>query len=136
MHDENSRAGEGITGHAGLFSTTEDLSKLAAELLRGLSGQSKLFPKEVVENFSRKRGELNRGLGWGISSQYDTSKTTLSKSAFGHTGFTGTSIWIDPERKLFLILLSNRVHPTRDNDKIGKVRSELANAVARAWDNP
>jgi len=133
VHDENSRAGEGITGHAGLFSTTEDLSKLATELLCAFDGDSKLFPKEVVENFTRKRGTLNRGLGWGIAPQYDSSKTALSKTAFGHTGFTGTSIWIDPERKLFIILLSNRVHPTRDNDKIGKVRSQLAEAVVRAW---
>lgn len=133
VHDENSRAGEGITGHAGLFSTAKDLGKLAAELLRGLDGKSEVFPKTVVENFSRKRGDLNRGLGWGIASQYDTSKTALSTTAFGHTGFTGTSIWIDPERDLFIILLSNRVYPTRDNDKIGKVRSDLANAVVRVW---
>jgi CubicO group peptidase (beta-lactamase class C family) len=133
VHDENSRAGEGITGHAGLFSTVEDLSKLAAELLRALDGKSKLFPKEVTENFTRKHRD-SRGLGWGISAQYDASKTTLSKSAFGHTGFTGTSIWIDPERKLFVILLSNRIHPTRDNDKIGRVRSDLADAVVRAFE--
>lgn len=135
VHDENSRAGEGITGHAGLFSTADDLSKLAAELLRAFDGKSKLFPKRVVKKFTKKRGDLNRGLGWGIAPQYDSSKTTLSKSAFGHTGFTGTSMWIDPERKLFIILLSNRVHPTRDNDKIGRVRSDLADAVVRAWEN-
>ncbi|MBA4150761.1 MAG: beta-lactamase family protein [Verrucomicrobia bacterium] len=134
VHDENSRAGEGITGHAGLFSTTEDLSKLAAELLRACDGKSKLFPRQVAENFTRKRGSLNRGLGWGIASQYETSKVGLSKSAFGHTGFTGTSIWIDPERKLFIILLSNRVHPTRDNNKISRVRSDLTSAVVRVWE--
>jgi CubicO group peptidase (beta-lactamase class C family) len=135
VHDENSRAGEGITGHAGLFSTVEDMSKLAGELLRALDGKSKLFPKRIAKKFTRKQGDLNRGLGWGIAPQYDTSKTTLSKSAFGHTGFTGTSIWIDPERKIFIILLSNRVHPTRDNDKIGKVRSDLADAVVRVLEN-
>ncbi len=136
VHDENSRAGGGITGHAGLFSTASDLGRLGAEWLRGLDGKSKLIPKEVAENFIRERGTLNRSLGWGIASENDTERTGLSKRAFGHTGFTGTSIWIDPERKFFVVLLSNRVHPTRDNGKIGRVRSELTGAVIRALDNP
>lgn len=134
VHDENSRAGEGITGHAGLFSTVEDLGKLSAEWLRAMQGKSKLFPKEVAENFTRERGDLNRGLGWGIASQREANRIGLSEKAFGHTGFTGTSIWIDPDRNLFIILLSNRVHPTRDNNKIGQVRSDLAAAVVRAYE--
>lgn len=130
VHDENSRAGEGITGHAGLFSTTGDISKLAIELLRALDGKSKLFPKAVAEKFTQKQGNVNRGLGWAITS----SRSDLSERSFGHTGFTGTSISIDPERKLFIVLLSNRVHPTRDNGKIGRVRSELNELVVKAWD--
>ncbi|MFN7139312.1 MAG: serine hydrolase domain-containing protein [Limisphaerales bacterium] len=134
VHDENSRAGEGITGHAGLFATAEDLGKFAAEWLRAMEGKSKLIPQPVAQNFTRKQGTLNRGLGWGLAGRSDSGRPGLSEKAFGHTGFTGTSIWIDPERKLYIILLSNRVHPTRDNNKIGRVRSELSAAVVKAFD--
>lgn len=133
VHDENARAGEGITGHAGLFSTAEDLGRLAAELLRGLDGRSKLFPREVVADFIRARSfdpDSPRGLGWGVGRDSSGNR----KPTINHMGFTGTSIWIDTERKLYMVLLTNRVHPTRDNNKISRVRSQAADAVLQAFD--
>ena len=131
VHDENARAGEGITGHAGLFSTSADLGKLAAELLRALEGNSALFPQAVVQDFfteCKLPDGSHRTLGWGLARNADASHgPTLS-----HTGFTGTSIWIDPQRKLYAVLLANRVHPTRDNNKINRVRGELIEAVIAA----
>lgn len=133
VHDENSRAAEGITGHAGVFSTAEDLAKLATELLKGEDGRSKLFPKEVVEEFVRPRhigANTTHGLGWDTA----TGSTPDGKPTrqIGHTGFTGTSIRIDLDRKFYVILLTNRVHPTRDNDKLGRVRRDLLAAVTAA----
>jgi beta-N-acetylhexosaminidase len=131
VHDENARAGEGITGHAGLFSTVADLSRLAAELLRALDGRSEVFSKEVVTDFIRERSfSSNRALGWGIG----RDPSGKSQRAISHTGFTGTSMWIDPERKFFVILLTNRVHPTRNNDKISRVRTEVTAAAVMAFD--
>ncbi len=134
-HDENCRAGEGITGHAGLFSTTGDLAKLAQEILRGLDNRSALFPQKVVAEFVRPRKvgkDSVRGLGWGVSESKEADGKTTR--VISHTGFTGTSMRIDLDRKLFVVLLTNRVHPTRDNDKIGRVRSRLAEAVIDAFD--
>ncbi len=133
VHDENARAGQGITGHAGLFATAEDLGTFAAEMLRGLDGRSPLFPKLVMEDFLRERQfdtRSHRTLGWGL--------TKNDSGSFGpavtHTGFTGTSMWLDPKRKLYVVLLTNRVHPTRDNDRVSRVRGELIAAVTAAFD--
>lgn len=76
----------------------------------------------------------NRALGWEVPSGRNSAGQLLSKHAFGHTGFTGTSIWMDPDRDLFIILLSNRVNPTRANRKVYALRPALANAVAQAED--
>lgn len=135
VHDENSASGEGLTGHAGLFSTTADLAKFAQELLRALQGESRVLPTEQVREFTKRQklpGNARRGLGWQTFTSGYSGGTRLSETAFGHTGFTGTSIWIDPERNLFLILLTNRVHPTRENGKIGAVRVKFADAVVEA----
>lgn len=137
VHDENARAAEGVTGHAGLFSTAGDLSLYAQELLNALHGKGKVFSRAVVEQFARRHpwvAESHRGLGWQMASGGNSAGGVLSASSFGHTGFTGTSIWIDPERGIFVILLGNRVHPTRNNSKHVAVRSGLADAVARAFD--
>lgn len=132
VHDENARAAGGGTGHAGLFSTAGDLALLARDLLRSGEGSSEWMPRETLLQFTRRSGENHRGLGWALSSGSGPAGTLLSTNTFGHTGFTGTSIWIDPDRGIFIILLTNRVHPTRDNNKIGPVRSALADAVALA----
>lgn len=133
VHDENARAGGGITGHAGLFSTAQDLGKLAAELLRALDGRSPLFPRNVAGDFLHDRHPVrgaHRALGWGVFRNSDGSYGP----AVAHNGFTGTYLWMDPTRKLYVVLLTNRVHPTRDNNKIGPVRAEFLEAVLNACD--
>ena len=129
VHDENARAGEGITGHAGLFSTAEDLAKLASELLRAADGKSAWLSQPVLAEFARPH-ELarngNRGLGWGIERG--------SKRAIDHNGFTGTYIRVDLSRKLYIVLLTNAVHPTRNNNKLGSVRRAFLDSVVQTFD--
>jgi CubicO group peptidase (beta-lactamase class C family) len=138
VHDENARAGEGLTGHAGLFSNVLDLSRFAAEMLKAIRGESKLWPRDLAFQFTTRRNLVpnsTRALGWDTPSDKNSSAgDRMSRKSFGHTGFTGTSIWIDPERDLYIILLSNRVHPTRANQKIHAVRRQLADAVVEAFD--
>jgi CubicO group peptidase (beta-lactamase class C family) len=138
VHDENARAAEGLTGHAGLFSTAEDVSRFAAEMLKAVRGESKIWPRDLARAFTTRRnlvGGSTRALGWDTPSASKSSAgDRMSRTSFGHTGFTGTSMWIDPERNLYVILLSNRVHPTRANPKIALVRRRLANAVVEAFD--
>ena len=135
VHDENARAGGGITGHAGLFSTAGDLSLLARELLLALKGKSKKLDSAIIRNFVRCKKSpkgSSRALGWDTPSEKSSAGDLAGKKSFGHTGFTGTSIWIDPERDLYMILLSNRVHPSRKNRKISEVRRAFADAVITA----
>ena len=130
VHDENSRAADGITGHAGLFSTAEDLAKLAAELLRAADGKSKWLSQSVFAEFARPH-ELapnsSRGLGWGTE--------WGENQAISHNGFTGTYIRIELSRKVYVVLLTNAVHPTRDNNKLGSVRRAAIDSILRAVDN-
>lgn len=137
VHDENARAGGGVTGHAGLFSTAGDLCRLAEEILRCRRGRPGIFRPEWVRRFTRRRGLVSgssRALGWGTPSEGSSAGNRLSPTSFGHTGFTGTSIWLDPDRDVYVILLTNRVHPTRENRKVFAVRRRLADAVADAID--
>ena len=136
VHDENAFAMGGVAPHAGLFGTAGDLARFAQMLLNGgvLDGQRIVSP-QTVELFTRRAGipGSDRALGWDTKSAEGSSAGTLfSPRSFGHTGFTGTSIWIDPERQLYVILLTNRVHPTRENNLIREVRPAVADAVVRA----
>jgi CubicO group peptidase (beta-lactamase class C family) len=136
VHDENAFAMGGIAPHAGLFSTAGDLARFARMLLNGgmLDGR-RIVSRETVELFTRRAGipGSDRALGWDAKSAEGSSAGTLfSPRSFGHTGFTGTSIWIDPDRRIFVILLTNRVHPTRENQLIREVRPAVADAVVRA----
>jgi CubicO group peptidase (beta-lactamase class C family) len=136
VHDENAFAMGGVAPHAGLFSTAGDLARFARMLLNGgsLDGRRTLS-RQTVELFTRRAGipGSDRALGWDTKSAEGSSAgTLLSSRSFGHTGFTGTSIWIDPERQLFIILLTNRVHPTRENNLIREARPAVADAVVRA----
>ncbi len=152
VHDENAFALEGVAPHAGLFSTAGDLARFAQALLNGgeLDGRS-VVSRSAVELFTRRAGvaESTRALGWDTPTNgkdprsstpgdpgYSSSGSLLSPRSFGHTGFTGTSMWMDPDRELFLILLTNRVHPTRENRRISKVRARVADAVVRALVEP
>jgi CubicO group peptidase (beta-lactamase class C family) len=137
VHDENAAAGDGVTGHAGLFSTADDLARLAAEILRGCRGESNLFPREFLQRFTARRGIVtgsSRALGWDTPSEGSSAGTRLGPGAFGHTGFTGTSIWLEPDRDIYILLLTNRVHPSRENLKIAAVRKAFADAVVACFE--
>jgi CubicO group peptidase (beta-lactamase class C family) len=132
VHDENARAGDGITGHAGLFATAEDLGRLARELLRATQGRSTLFSQEVVQDFLRMRamaGGSVRAVGWAAT-QGEAGR--LAHVVF-HSGFTGTYVQIDLDRRWFVVLLTNRVHPSRDNDRLTAVRKDFLEAVSRQF---
>ena len=137
VHDETSSLLGGVAGHAGLFSTAEDLSKLIQMLLDEGTFSGKQFIKlETVKLFTKRHSpKSTRGLGWDTKSTTRSSAgNKFSKTSFGHTGFTGNSIWIDPERKLFVVFLTNRVYPSRENKKIINVRPRLHNVVISATD--
>jgi CubicO group peptidase (beta-lactamase class C family) len=152
VHDENAAALGGVAPHAGLFSTAPDLAHLARMLLDGGSFEGRrIVSRATVELFTERAGipASSRALGWDTpadetgqrssvpgESGYSSAGSLFSGRSFGHTGFTGTSMWMDPERELFVILLTNRVHPTRDNDRIREVRAQVADAVVRALDRP
>lgn len=139
VHDENAARMGGVSGHAGLFSNAPDLARFAGWLLAARSAgstQPALRPA-TVQLFTTRQGipaGSTRALGWDTPSDsgYSSAGSQLSRRSFGHTGFTGTSIWMDPERDLFVILLTNRVNPTRANTKILQVRAIVADLVAAA----
>ncbi len=135
VHDEASAMLNGIAGHAGLFSTASDIAKLMSVLINNGMNDGKLFiTPETVKLFTKRFSEQSsRALGWDTKSETGSSAGDFfSPNSFGHTGYTGTSVWVDPERKLFVVLLTNRVYPTRENLKISKVRPELHNAVIKS----
>ncbi len=135
VQDENAFALGGVAPHAGLFGTAPEIARFAQMLLNGgVYDHHRIVSQETVERFTRRAGvpDSSRALGWDTPSAGSSSGSLFSSHSFGHTGFTGTSLWIDPERRLFLILLTNRVHPTRENDGIRKARPAIADAVVRA----
>jgi len=135
VHDENAAALGGIAPHAGLFSTAGDLARFAQMLLNGgVYDHRRLVSRQTVELFTQRAGvpASSRALGWDTPSEGSSGGTLLSASSFGHTGFTGTSLWVDPQRELFVILLTNRVHPTRENNLIREVRPAVMDAVIAA----
>ncbi len=136
VHDENAFVLGGVSGHAGLFSTSQDLSVFMAMIMNGGSyGGREYIKSETVKMFTTKQhAGSSRGLGWDTKSLagYSSAGSLFGPATFGHTGFTGTSVWADPERKIFVILLTNRVYPTRNNTKIAKVRPMVHDSVIRA----
>jgi beta-N-acetylhexosaminidase len=132
VHDENAWAMSGVAGHAGLFSTAGDIASFAQMLLNGgIYGHHRVFRRSTIEQFTAREtvGDSARALGWDVPAHPSSSGQFFSAKSFGHTGFTGTSLWIDPERNLFVVLLTNRVNPTRANEKIRQVRPALHDAV-------
>jgi CubicO group peptidase (beta-lactamase class C family) len=135
VHDENAGRLGGVSGHAGLFSSGPDLARFAQWLL-GSWGRDSLGVRRFTTRQELPPGS-SRALGWDTPSGVSSAGTKLSGQAFGHTGFTGTSIWIDPSRDLFIILLTNRVNPTRSNTRILQVRRRVADLVVEAlWPSP
>ncbi|MEO8483382.1 MAG: serine hydrolase domain-containing protein [Acidobacteriota bacterium] len=132
VHDENAAALGGVAGHAGLFGTAGDVGAFARAVLRTFSGHtSALGAASTMRTFAARSAVTgsSRALGWDTMLLTSSCGRRLSASAIGHTGFTGTSLWIDPEQDLYVVLLSNRVYPTRNNDGIRAVRPRLHDAV-------
>jgi CubicO group peptidase (beta-lactamase class C family) len=152
VHDENALALGGVAPHAGLFATAPDLAHLSQMLLDGgVFGGRRIVSRATVELFTERAGVpgSSRAIGWDTATDetgrrsstpgqpgYSSAGSLLSPRSFGHTGFTGTSMWMDPDRGLYVILLTNRVHPTRENNQIREVRAQVADAVVRALDRP
>jgi len=135
VHDENAFAIGGVSGHAGLFSTAPDLAVFChMELNGGVYGHAQIVKRATIAQFTVPQ-ELSKGtrtLGWVVPTEGSFMGHFYGPHAFGHTGFTGTSIYIDPDRQLFVVLLTNRVNPTRENMKISKVRPALHDAVVQS----
>jgi CubicO group peptidase (beta-lactamase class C family) len=129
VHDPRAFYIGGVSAHAGLFGSGRDLARIAQLYLNGGElGGVRLFRPETIELFTTRQ-IADRALGWQKPSGTNAAGHLMSERAFGHTGFTGTSIWIDPERDIFIILLSNRVNPTSVNPRIGGVRVAVADAA-------
>ena len=134
VHDPTARRMGGVAGHAGLFSTADDLARFAQELLHG----SKILSRLTIEKMTTPQQPASaaslRGLGWDIDSPFSTNRGALFPvGGFGHTGFTGTSLWIDPVTDTYIIILTNRVHP-RGGHSVVSLRSRIATVVAQALD--
>ena len=134
VHDENACALGGIAGHAGLFSSARDLSVFAHMMLNGgtYDGVQILEPATIARWTAPQNEHSTRAIGWDTPAAQSSAGRYFSPRSFGHTGFTGTSIWMDPERGLFVILLTNRVNPTRNNSLHVPLRRAVADAVQAA----
>lgn len=134
VHDETAWVLGGVSGNAGLFSSARDLAVFVQMLLNGGSygGTQLLKPSTVARWTARQRPDASRALGWDTPSRNSSAGRFFSLRSFGHTGYTGTSIWADPEKELFAVLLTNRVNPTRDNQKIGPLRRAVADVVQQS----
>jgi CubicO group peptidase (beta-lactamase class C family) len=132
VQDENASVLGGVAGHAGLFSTAEDLALFAYAML---NGGRPILRSSTVELFSRRESApagTSRALGWDTPSAPSQSGKCFSSRAFGHLGYTGTSLWIDPERQLSIVLLTNRTWPDCQNQAIKQVRPAFHDAVIDA----
>jgi len=137
VHDPRARKTEGVAGHAGLFTTAPDLARFARMLLQeGELDGARLFKPETVKLMTTVQtpsGLPRRGLGWDVDSGYSSPRgSVFPLGSYGHTGFTGTSIWIDPFSKTFVIFLCNRVHPTEKGPGVSPLRRVIGTLVAEA----
>jgi CubicO group peptidase (beta-lactamase class C family) len=134
VHDENACALGGVAGHAGLFSSARDVAVFCQMLLNGgqYGGVRLIEPTTVARWTARQSNKSSRALGWDTPSDHSSAGRYFSARSFGHTGFTGTSIWVDPERGVFVVLLTNRVDPTRANLRHERLRRDVADAVQGA----
>jgi CubicO group peptidase (beta-lactamase class C family) len=135
VHDENASALGGVSGHAGLFSTAHDLDRLARVYLNGgtLDG-GRLASAATIRRFTTVWDSTfsSRALGWDTPAENSSGGHFLTRPAFGHTGYTGTSLWIAPQHDLYVMLLTNRVNPTREHSRIAPARVAVADAAMRA----
>lgn len=133
VHDDNAFAVGGIAGHAGLFSSAQDIHAIVARLDQCLRGSHSFLPRSVVQEFftrDRSVSDSTRALGWDTPTpKKSASGIHFSQKSVGHLGFTGTSLWWDLEKNCHVILLSNRVHPTRRNEKIKQFRPRIHDLI-------
>jgi CubicO group peptidase (beta-lactamase class C family) len=137
VHDENAAALGGAAGHAGLFGTAGAVGQHARHLLQILAGRGGAFQRATVEAFVSRVADVpgsSRALGWDTMLPTSSCGRRMSSRAFGHTGFTGTSLWVDPEREAYVVLLTNRVCPSRQNDAIRLIRPAVHDEVMAALD--
>jgi CubicO group peptidase (beta-lactamase class C family) len=134
VHDPNAWAMGGVAGHAGLFSTARDLATFAQMLLDGgsFAGTRIVAPRTLSRWTAPQDPGSSRALGWDTASPVSSAGRYFSPRSFGHTGYTGTSIWIDPERSLFVVILTNRVNSHGESSRHTQLRRDLADAVQSA----
>ena len=134
VHDLNAWALDGVAGHAGLFSSARDMAAYGQAILEAARGNpTPLFPGGSFLAFISRERSFGRPLGWEIpTGESSAAGRYFSKASIGHTGFTGTSIWVDPERDLFVVLLTNRINPTAQNHKHVRLRREVHDLVQLA----
>jgi len=136
VDDDNAFAMGGVAGHAGLFAPVKEVDRIVAELLACYAGRSDLVPQKIVQQFW-SRDTAVRGSTWALgwdspSPEYSSSGRRFSPAAVGHLGFTGTSVWIEPARGIAISLLTNRVHPRRDNQAIRDFRPKVHDLIMEA----
>ena len=134
VHDENAYSLGGVAGHAGLFGTARAVLAVSQAWMDGRRKKPGLLTPDIVKTFTANRqGVPNSSwaLGWDTPSVRSSSGTRFSPESFGHLGFTGTSLWIDPVKELEVVLLSNRVHPTRRNEQIRILRPHIHDVICR-----
>jgi CubicO group peptidase (beta-lactamase class C family) len=141
VHDPMARAMDGVSGNAGVFSTVQDLTRFATMLVNDGAIYGRQFLKEeTIEQFTRRADVpgSTRALGWDTKSAtgYSSAGDDFGPASFGHTGYTGTSLWIDPEEDLYLILLTNRTYPDDTDNRIQQIRPEVANHAAQSIVGP
>jgi CubicO group peptidase (beta-lactamase class C family) len=137
VDDDNASALGGIAGHAGLFGTAAAVGQCARHILQGLAGRPGTLPHDTLQMFVRRRDGIpgsSRGLGWDTMLPTSSCGTRMSLRAFGHVGFTGTSLWVDPDRGVYVTLLTNRAHPTSPTDLLSRVRPAFHDAVIEECD--
>ena len=136
VHDDNAFAMGGVAGHAGLFSSARDIHAIVAKLDRCLRGCDSFLPQGLVHEFFTKDGSVRHSthaLGWDTPAPGNSSSGLhFSRRSVGHLGFTGTSLWWDLEKNCHIVLLTNRVHPNRNNEKIKKFRPNIHDLIMQA----
>lgn len=133
VHDENAAAFGGVAGNAGLFGTAHGVAVFGRAILDSYLGRADFLPKELLDRALSPREHTTMRMGWDTKSPQDSSAgRRMSASSFGHLGFTGTSLWCDPDRDIVIVLLTNRVHPSRANERIKGFRPGFHDGVIAA----
>lgn len=135
VHDENAWALGGAAGHAGLFGTVGAVGRFARLILHTLEADTVLARAATLRTFVRRTRipGSSRALAWDTMLPTSSCGGRMSGRAFGHTGFTGTSFWIDPERQIYTVLLANRVHPTRQHEPFKALRPRVHDVIMQGW---